>query len=112
MKWLKRRSETERLCGLLLKAERRLRALGDKPVWSSYGSGPAIGDFVARARHLIEADKIDQATLEELWCIFAPTCDWDDVVGHVGLGQAVFDSLERAYGKRVGSSGAPLISKM
>ena len=103
MKWLRRRSESEKLCDLRLEAEKCLRALGDKPVWSSCGSGPALGEFVARARGLIETNTIDQPTLDELWAIFAPTSDWDDIVGHVGVGQAVFDSLERAYGKRVGS---------
>jgi hypothetical protein len=74
-------------------------------VWSSYDSGTALAEFVARARRLLEAETIDPSTLDELWCVFAPTSDWDDVVGDVNLGQAVFGALERVYGPRASSSG-------
>ena len=104
MKWLRRRSDKEKLVALLLKAEKRLRAIGDEPVWSCYGSGSALADFVARARNLHETDVLDHSTLEELWCVFAPTCDWDDVVGDVGLGQAVFESIEKVYGSQLRST--------
>ncbi len=105
MRWFRRRSDKEKLSDLLVESEKRLRALGDRPVWSSYDSGPALADMVARARGLLEAERIDQNTLNELWCVFVPTSDWDDVVGDAKLGQSVFEALEKVYGPQVRSSG-------
>ena len=85
------------LLRLLAAAESKLRALGDKPVWSSYESGPAMADFVAHARVQIENDAITQAEKSELWGIFAPTCDWDDAVGDVQLGNDIFSILDVMY---------------
>lgn len=33
--------------------------------------------------------------LNKLWGWFAPTCEWDDFVGDVELGQKVFDQIEK-----------------
>lgn len=90
-------SRKKQVLRLLLVAESRLRALGDKPVWSSYESGPAIADFIAHARTRIENDSISQSEKSELWGIFAPTCDWDDVVGDVQLGNDIFSLLNVMY---------------
>ncbi len=89
-------SKTELLC-LLGAAESELRALGDKPVWSSYESGPAIADFIAHARSQIENDAITHAEKSELWGMFAPTCDWDDTVGDAQLGNDIFSILNVMY---------------
>ena len=90
-------SRKSQLMRLLVAAESKLRALGNKPVWSSYESGPAIADFVAHARRQIENDAITQAEKSELWGIFAPTCDWDDVVGDMQLGNDIFSILDTMY---------------
>ncbi|MEZ6087013.1 MAG: hypothetical protein R3C05_03065 [Pirellulaceae bacterium] len=54
-------SRKTQLLRLLAVAESKLRALGDKPVWSSYDSGPAIADIVAASRTQIENDAITRA---------------------------------------------------
>lgn len=33
--------------------------------------------------------------LEDLWIWFAPTCQWDDLVGDVNLGNEVFNQIEK-----------------
>lgn len=90
-------TNTNQLLRLLVVAEMKLRALGDKPVWSSYDSGPAIAEFVAHARQQIANDVITQSEKAELWGLFAPTCDWDDVIGDVELGNDIFAILDSAY---------------
>lgn len=77
-----------------------LRALGSASIWSSYASGPAIADFIASARLRIEAGTVDETTGRELWGIFAPTCDWDDIIGDVALGEAIFEIVDALYGPR------------
>lgn len=84
-----------KLIPLLREAERRLRPLGEAPLWSSYDSGSAIADFVAMACEQLQAGDISDDVHKELWRIFAPTCDWDDVIGDVDLGNAIFDLIEQ-----------------
>jgi hypothetical protein len=82
------------LLSLLKRAEEKLRAIGSRPIPSSYDSAPAIADVLAAARVKIAAGDVDVATQKELWGIFAPTCDWDDVIGDVDLGNAIFEILD------------------
>ena len=98
------------LCRLLATAAERLAAVTG-PVWSRYDSGPALAEFVLRCRSEIADGTIGPADRRELWTVFAPTCDWDDVVGDVALGNEVFDLLDRLYGaevRRHPADGAPL----
>ena len=97
------KSPEKRLCELLKRAEAKFRALGTGPIWSSYDSGIALADFVAKARSDIENETMSQENKSELWGIFAPTCDWDDTVGDVDLGNEVFSLVDRLYGKSVKS---------
>lgn len=90
-------SRSDVLLRLLVAAEIKLLALGNKPVWSSYESGPAIANFVAEARVKIQNGTITRAEVSELWCIFAPTCDWDDVIGDVQLGEEIFSAIDSMY---------------
>ena len=90
-----------RLLRLLAIAEGRFRALGSGPVWSSYESGAALADFVACARAKIKDGTISPAEKSELWGIFAPTCDWDDTVADVQLGNDIFSILNGLYGPEV-----------
>ena len=82
-----------RLLKQLATAESKLRDLGDKPVWSAYESGRAMADFISHARDQIEKGTLTQADKSELWGIFAPTCDWDDVIGDPDLGNDIFSML-------------------
>ena len=89
-----RTKDTSGLASCLTKGAARFRALGDRPIWSSYRDGVAIADFIDRAVEEIQAGTITQSTANELWGIFAPTCDWDDCVGDSTLGQKIFEVIE------------------
>jgi len=87
-----------KLCGLLKEAVRLLDALGDAPIASTrYDSGPDIAQFIKPRIDEIEAGTISNDNKKELWIIFAPTCSWDDSVGDVNLGNAIFGLLEELY---------------
>jgi hypothetical protein len=83
----------KRLCRLLTAAADELTTIRG-PIWSSYASGPALAEFIRACKDEIEQGTISKAQKRELWGIFAPTSDWDDVVGDVWLGNAIFELLE------------------
>ncbi len=89
-----RTKDTSRLVTYLTEGAKRFRALGDRPIWSSYRDGVAIAEFIDLAVDQIKAGTIAQPTANELWGIFAPTCDWDDCVGDSDLGQKIFEAIE------------------
>jgi hypothetical protein len=86
---------------------RLLRLAADKlsavhgPIWSSYESGPELASFVLACAAAVERGHIQPAQRRELWMVFAPTCDWDDVVGDAELGNAVFELLDQRYGSEI-----------
>lgn len=41
----------------------------------------------------------DETVIEDLWRWFAPTCQWDDFVGNVDLGERIFQQLNRLKNK-------------
>ena len=90
--------DTTELRAVLRDASQRFRALGDRPIWSSYRDGIEIADFIDRSIEEIRLGTIPQSSANELWGIFAPTCDWDDCVGECELGQKAFDLIERDLG--------------
>ncbi|MFK7032195.1 hypothetical protein [Flavobacterium oreochromis] len=49
-------------------------------------------DLVNKIQKLENGDK---SVLPQLWHWFAPTCQWDDFVGTVALGEQLFQKLER-----------------
>jgi hypothetical protein len=67
---------------VLEKAEPKLRAVDS-----------AAADVVAAAVREMQTGALSNQTIEKLWLIFAPTCDWDDLVGDVSLGHEVFEIL-------------------
>lgn len=49
-------------------------------------------DFVDRIEKF---QKGDESVIDELWLWFAPTCQWDDFVGDVELGNRIFKRLNK-----------------
>jgi hypothetical protein len=92
--------DAARLCGLLVEAASKLVAI-QGPIWSSYDSGAKIADFVIECKKAVETDTITTSQKRELWSIFAPTCDWDDVVGDVLLGEEVYTLLNKLYWEEI-----------
>ena len=93
-KMIIKRKDTSQLVALLFEAAARFRALGNRPIWSSYADGPAVAAFLERSATEIDQRKISQESANELWGIFAPTSDWDDCVGDVELGERVFGAID------------------
>ena len=100
-RWAKDRrppsDDISKLCTLLDQACAKFDALGDASVWSRYDSSRAIADFIRARIPEIKARTVSKDHQKELWTIFAPTCDWDDIVRDVDLGNAVFELLDRIY---------------
>jgi hypothetical protein len=94
----------KKLCSLLVIAAEKLAAV-QGPIWSSYDSGRDIANFVLECRNAIEQGTITVAQKKELWGIFPPTSDWDDVVGDVILGETVFQLLKHLYWEEIRASG-------
>jgi hypothetical protein len=93
----------KKLCRLLTTAAEKLAAVRG-PIWSSYNSEADIATFVLECRAAIERGTLTLAQKMELWGFFAPTCDWDDVVRHVHLGNAIFELLQKLYWKEIRAS--------
>ncbi len=85
---------------LLTVAANKLAAV-QGPIWSSYDSGAEIAEFVIECKRAIEGGTITLTQKRELWGIFAPTCDWDDVVGDCDIGNRLFSVIDALYGKEV-----------
>lgn len=96
--------EKTELISLLDVAAGKLAAVTG-PIWSSYDSGQEIAAFVLECKEAIDRSTITLAQKRELWGIFAPTCDWDDVVGDCELGNSVFSIIDAIYGTEVKGMG-------
>jgi len=44
---------------------------------------------------IIKLENGDNKVIESLWVWFAPTCQWDDFVGDVDLGEKIFQKLDK-----------------
>ncbi len=53
-------------------------------------------DLVDRIKKL---ENGDESVIEELWVWFAPTCQWDDFVGEIDLGERIFQQLNKIKNK-------------
>lgn len=90
--------QTNRLLALLRDAEQRLRSVSVDDTWSCLSRDQFIG-LVSTSRVEIAEGNLAGPKAEDLWRAFAPTCDWDDMVGDVELGNAVFELIEGLYGR-------------
>ncbi len=89
-----RTKDTSRLILRLTEGAEQFRALGIRPIWSSYRDSVTIAEFIGDAIEHLKAGSISQFTADELWGIFALTCDWDDCVGDCDLGQKIFEAIK------------------
>ena len=93
--WDKKR-KINTLCHRLEAAAAKLVAIRGE-IWSSYDSGQQIADFIRNCLDEIRDNTLSVEKKKELWGIFAPTSDWDDVVGDVAFGEEVFSLLDNLY---------------
>jgi hypothetical protein len=94
-------SKENKLCNLLHDAASMLEALGDSPIYSSYHSGPHLAEFLRERIAEIQGKSLSYESKTELWGIFAPTSDWDDVIGDVSLGNKIFELIDKLYGDEI-----------
>lgn len=68
---------------------------------SEYSGGYSREHLSAEEFHTDLVDRIkklesgDESVIEELWIWFAPTCQWDDFVGNIDLGERIFQRLNK-----------------
>ncbi len=53
-------------------------------------------DLIDRIKKL---ENGDESVIEDLWIWFAPTCQWDDFVGDIDLGERIFQRLNKIKNK-------------
>jgi hypothetical protein len=90
----------KKLCRLLTIAAKKLAAIHG-PIWSRYNSGEDMAKFVLKCRDAINQGTITLDQKEELWIIFLPTSDWDDVGGDMQLGNEIDFLLNKLYRKEI-----------
>ena len=70
-------------------------------ILSEYSGGYSGEHLSAEEFHKDLVDRInkleggDNTVIEDLWIWFAPTCQWDDFVGDVNLGEKIFRQLDK-----------------
>lgn len=86
-----------RLVALLGVAETKLRS----PAFGDAFARLSLADFrqlVSDSRAALAEGRLSRASAADLWRAFAPTGDWDDVVGDTELGDEVFELIDSLYG--------------
>ena len=68
-------------------------------ILSKYSGGYSGEHISAEEFHMDLIDRIkklengDKSAIDDLWVWFAPTCQWDDFVGNIELGERIFQRL-------------------
>ena len=72
-----------------------------KQILAEYSGGHS-GKYLSAEEFYIDlSDRIaklengDESVIDDLWIWFAPTCQWDDFVGDVELGERIFQKLSQ-----------------
>ena len=86
---------------VLRRAAREMAAAGDAPYLGDFDTCWHLGEFLDKCASEVQAG--NRASLERLWFIFAPTCDWDDAGGSQDIGNRTFAILNRIGGRPAGT---------
>jgi hypothetical protein len=90
-------TQVEKLIPLLVKASERFKALGHVDIRDSDHFADDLGTFCLNASEKLAHGTLSSEEKKKLYFIFAPTCEWDDSVGDVDLGNAIFELLTDLY---------------
>jgi hypothetical protein len=82
----------ESLIADLKKAEKILSEYSDGYSGQHLSAEEFHKDIVDRIKRL---ESGDESVIEDLWIWFAPTCQWDDFVGNIELGERIFQKLDK-----------------
>ncbi|MGJ8641353.1 MAG: hypothetical protein ACSHX8_10745 [Opitutaceae bacterium] len=89
-------TDIETLTKLLDRAEASLRPRSDDPFFSaSFDTVEDLANCIQKRKNELELRTLDEKGKNELWGIFAPTCDWDDAGGDSLLGNQIFEHLNK-----------------
>ena len=94
-------NEKKELAPLMKKAAECFKDFGHTPIWSSENYTDELGTFCEEMIEKILNDTISLEEKKKLYRIFAPTCDWDDSVGNIDLGNEIFTLLDKMYRNEV-----------
>ena len=84
---------TKRLVRLLRQASWQLKGHGEKQYLGDFETCQELAEFIEQsAAQLAQGDR---RSLNRLWFLFAPTCDWDDAGGSLDIGNKVFALIDR-----------------
>ena len=89
--------DEKQLTELLPRAAEKLKALGHNDIWNSDYYCDDLGIFCDQAAEKLKNNSLSDEEKKKLYFIFAPTCEWDDSVGDIALGNMIFGLLERLY---------------
>jgi len=89
--------QEEQLILLLRQAAQHWLALGHQDIWDSDDYTDDLGNFCNEAAEKVAKNEISDAEKKRLYFIFAPTCEWDNSVGEVDLGNKIFGCLDALY---------------
>jgi len=88
---------TEQLIPLLRKAAMKFNALGHSDIWNSDDYTDELGKLCQNAADNLKTGTLTDSEAKRLYFVFAPTCEWDDSVGDVDLGNAIFGLMDILY---------------
>lgn len=102
---MKEMKDQEKLVPLLRQAATHWLALGHQDIFGCDDYTDDLGNFCNRVAGSLVKGTLSEEDAERIWTIFAPTCQWDDSVGNVELGNQIFELVNKLYGKRVREEG-------
>lgn len=83
----------DQLFPLLRAAAAEMLAAGEASYLGEHDTCAGLGRFIAfKTEALLSGCK---SAARDLWLVFAPTCDWDDVGGSMDLANEIFEQLGR-----------------
>ncbi len=88
---------TEQLIPLLQRAASKFNSLGHTDIFGSDDYTDELGSLCQNAASKLITGALTDEEATRLYFIFAPTCEWDDSVGDVDLGNSIFVILDQLY---------------
>ena len=92
-------NEEQELVPLLRQAAERFFALGHQDIWNSDDYTDELGMLCKRVADGLMTSGASEDDKRKIYFIFAPTCEWDDSIGDVDLGNRIFGLLDGLYRK-------------
>jgi hypothetical protein len=89
--------EEQELEPLLRQAAERFLAIGHQDIWNSDDYTDELGVLCKRVADGLMKSGVSDDDKRKIYFVFAPTCEWDDSIGDVDLGNRIFGLLDELY---------------